>query len=373
MEPETARQPPLSLRWETRGLWPALCAEFGGNECTAAVILALATSGKWTSYSRRMAHYSVARRYRSKLYTYRGVVSAVDHLDRMQLIDHDRRAPGQLGWQSAARGRPELIARTNAILAGGPKLQIARPPETIILKGKDGELLDYKDNEQTIRRRRSAQEINEAIEASEISHHAAAPLRRVFNENFGRGGRFYASGASWQNMKAEDRKRIKIDDEPVAELDFRCMHASLLYNEAGAKPPADSYTIPPWPRSLVKIALLICINAKNRAAARLAIAHHERIGEVAAPGSQEAMQAADRLIDDLETFHAPISRYFHSDAGARLMEKDARIAERVMHMMLRKGVVTLPLHDSFLTARSKAGLLQEAMQKAAHEEGVFHR
>jgi hypothetical protein len=61
---------PLSLRWETRRHWTVLRNEFGRDETTSAVILALVTSGGWVSYSRHKPHYSVPRRYRSRLYTY---------------------------------------------------------------------------------------------------------------------------------------------------------------------------------------------------------------------------------------------------------------------------------------------------------------
>jgi hypothetical protein len=64
---------PLSLRWETRRHWPVLRNEFGRDETTSAVILALVTSGGWVSYSRHKPHYSVPRRYRSRLYTYRRI------------------------------------------------------------------------------------------------------------------------------------------------------------------------------------------------------------------------------------------------------------------------------------------------------------
>jgi hypothetical protein len=216
--------------------------------------------------------------------------------------------------------------------------------------------------------RRKLAPINEAISSAEISDNAGAALSRIFHETFERGGRFYASGGAWQATKKECRQRLTIDGEPVVELDFKNLHAVLLYAEAGATPPADSYSIGRWPRNLVKLGFLVLVNAKSHQAAKLKLANDEHMAEIAPPGSQKAMQAADRLIGDIKRVHAPISRYFHSDAGARLMEKDSRIAERVMLSMLRQGAIALPIHDSFLTPRSKAELLKEAMVKAAHEE-----
>jgi hypothetical protein len=101
---ESERQRHLSLRWQPRRHWPALRKEFGRDETTSAVILALVTSGEWVSYSRHKPHYSVPRRYRSRLYTYRRIVGAADHLDALGLIEHHRAAPHQRGWQSSMKG-----------------------------------------------------------------------------------------------------------------------------------------------------------------------------------------------------------------------------------------------------------------------------
>jgi hypothetical protein len=364
-----AVQLPLSLRWETHHHWEALRSEFGGSETTAAVILALVTAnGRAISYSRRKAHYELPRRYRSRHYSYRKVVGSVDHLDAMELIWHDRAQPNRRGWQSAMSPKPELIARTKEIV--GPRLEISLLPETVWLRNSARELVDYRETVATMRMRRSLSQINEAIRAADISDNLASPMVRIFNNSFGRGGRFYALRGGWQSMKKEVRKLIKISGESVVEIDYKTIHPAILYAEVGAPLPADSYAIKGWPRPLAKAALLILVNASNWQVARMAIAHDEAMGEIAAPGSQEAIAAAGRLISDLKRVHRPIARAFHSDSGARLMTVDSDLAETVMHLMLRKGVPVLPVHDSFLVPESKAELLEEAMLKAAHEAGL---
>jgi hypothetical protein len=362
---------PLSLRWETRRHWPALRNEFGRDETTSAVILALVTSGGWVSYSRHKPHYSVPRRYRSRLYTYRRLVGAADHLDAIGLIEHNRTSPNQRGWQSSMKATPELIARTSKIISVGPRLEIARPAESIILRDADGALLDYRDTASSVRMRRSLEQLNEAIRRTDISDNVASPMVRIFNRDFRRGGRFYAQGGGWQSMKKEARKQIAIAGESVVEIDYKTLHPAILYAKAGAPLPKDCYAIDGWPRPLVKIALLVLINAKNRASARLAIAHHDTMAANAVPGSQEAIAAAARLIDDVKRVHRPIAWAFHADKGAELMHIDSHLAETVMHLMLRQGVVVLPVHDSFLVPASKAELLEEAMLKAAHEAGFM--
>ena len=70
-------------------------------------------------------------------------------------------------------------------------------------------------------------------------------------------------------MKKELRKRIMIGGEPVVEIDFKTLHPAILYAQADARLPADAYAVDGWPRALVKVALLVLINARNRASARL--------------------------------------------------------------------------------------------------------
>ena len=170
-------------------------------------------------------------------------------------------------------------------------------------------------------------------------------------------------------MKKELRQRITISGEPVVEIDYKTLHPAILYAQAGARLPDDAYEIEGWPRALVKLALLVLINAPNRASARLAIANHDTMACIAALGTQDAMATADRLIEEVKCVHRPIAGAFHSDSGAAIMSLDSALAETVMHLMLRLGVLVLPIHDSFLVPASKAELLEEAMLKAAHEAG----
>ena len=266
-------------------------------------------------------------------------------------------------------GLPALNEAVERVLCGRG-LVIAKPSETILLRDKEGLLLDYKDDPTRRKMRIQIASFNEAIEGADISGFAAAPMVRIYNRTFGRGGRFYALGGGWQSMPKPDRQKIQIEGEPVVEIDYKTLHPAILYAQAKAALPEDSYSIGDWPRSLVKRALLILINAKNRPSARLAIAHGYAMTELAIPGSQEAIALADRLIDDIARVHKPIAWAFHSDKGAELMQIDSNMAAAVMQILNMAGIVVLPVHDSFLVQESKAGALEEAMYQVAYEVGL---
>jgi hypothetical protein len=243
-------------------------------------------------------------RYRNPLYTWRKVVSSVDYLHDLGLIEHDKCPPGWRGWQSAIRATNDLRAICSDVTLG-KRLIVAKPAELIILRNDKGKLIDYRDNRDIDRMRRKLERFNEALIGGNIDETMLAPLARIFNKNMKRGGRFYAMGASWQNVKAEARKSLTIGGEPVAELDYCTLHPAILYAETGAPMPRDCYDLDGWPRKLVKVAMLTLINAPTKQKARLSIAHNERMAEVAEPGSQEALRAADTLIDILGVTEDP--------------------------------------------------------------------
>ena len=99
--------------------------------------------GRWVSYSRARTHYEAPGRYRSPLYTYRKVKGAVDQLEALGLIDHQKSLPGERGWQSAMIARPKLIQLVHEVTSG--QLALAPLREPILLRDAEKNLIDYHD------------------------------------------------------------------------------------------------------------------------------------------------------------------------------------------------------------------------------------
>lgn len=367
------RQEPLSLRFETKHVWPDLRDALGVSKTGAAVAVALIKAKGWVSYSRHAEHYSVPARYKNPIYTRRKVIGAVDQLAAAGLVENIVSGPELRGWQSAMRASGELRAIVEKAI-GGARLPLARPSESVILRDANGRPIDYRDNRKTDKMRRRMQEANEALEATPIAGCEVSLMARIFNESerFDRGGRAYPMGPSWQNMNRELRRFVEIAGEATIEADYKSIHPTLIYSRAGLNPPADAYDIgPAWEglRPLVKRAVLILINAETYPAALGAIAHCDDMAELAEPGSPEATEWARKLIETIKARHKPIAHAFHSGAGAELQAIDGMLAEHVMHRMLQKGVTVLPVHDSFLCPASKSDLLLETMHAVAAEFG----
>lgn len=374
---EDEHQIPLGVKYDTKPIWAAINETFGVDATGAAMVVAAFEGffiGRAVSYSRNRNFYGSGRH---SLITYKKVITAVERLAAAGWIYHYKQAPGMRGWQSAFEATPELVDEMQEILAGRPRLRLARLPTTTILRDEHGKPMDYSRTRVIDRCDRKTEAFNEGIGSADIAQggqsnivgmpNLACPMARIFNRDFTRGGRFYPMGTSWQNIKSEARRALTINGEPVVELDFDGMHIAMLYAERGLPIPKDCHTIPPWPRKLTKRATFTLINATNEGKARMSIAHNELMAEFAEPGSQEAIRKAAALIEDVKRKHAPIADELHKDAGARLMRKDSDIAEAVMaELILHKGIIALPVHDSFLVPASKKAELEEAMMDAAH-------
>lgn len=369
------RQVPLFVKFETRPIWSSVKGRFEVDATGAAMITALVEAhgiGQAVSYSRSKMFY--CNRTCHPLLTFRRTVGAADALDAGGWIHHARQVPGGRGWQSAMAATEQLVEAFTEIVQGHPRLKLLTPRQAIILRDDGGRPIDCKQTREVDRMERQVAALNEAVTGSEVltmeGQNVTATMTRIFNGSLARGGRCYAGGASWQNMPAADRKRVTIDGEVVVELDFTALHPAMLYAEAGAPMPSDPYAIDGWPRDLVKLGMLTAINARNIHAARLSIAHSNRMTEVAEPGSQAALTLASRLLEAIREAHRAIAGAFFSDAGARLMRKDSDLAVQIMLDLQRQGIIALPIHDSFLVAASQKDALEVAMLRSAHAIGL---
>jgi hypothetical protein len=363
--------------FQTLGLVPAkskAAAITRAQIIADAFVVGRADPAAWISYSRRRAFYASRPRYWPPTYTYDNVVYAVDQLSADGLLEHEKAAPGELGWQSRFKATSELVSE----LSRAPIAILHDPFEVVVLRDGDGNLIDYRDTDLTIRWRRRLASINEGLRAAAIGLQgriirAGVPLRvgpvnlgavhsdlhRVFNRgSFKLGGRMY--GGWWQNIPRAFRKDITIDGSPTIELDYPRLHPTLLYWQAGQRLHGDPYEIPGWDRGLVKVAFNTLVNADTQSAAVKSIALDI--------GGAGAYAKAERLVQEIEAKHQSIASAFGTAAGLRLMRLDSDMAEQIMLRLLRQGVVPLPIHDSYIVSDSTSnkGELMEAMAAALH-------
>ena len=341
---------------------------------TEAIVVGRADPDGFISYSRNKNFYAdLPPRYRPTSYTYSSVVSSIDQLAGLGLLEHQRAPQGNLGWQSRFKASTALLNAMNS----APLAVIHDPRELIVMRDSDGNLMDYRDSRRAELMRRKLAEINEAITSVAIGLRdqvtdggpiqfkdgpgaAESKLHRVFNRgSFSLGGRFY--GPWWQNIPSKSRAGIEIDGSRTVEIDYRALHPAMLYMQAGKQMEGDPYDLVGWPRPLVKVALLILVNADNRTSAIRAIANEIR--------GEGAHAKATALVADIEAKHQPIAHMFGSGAGLALQRQESDMTEALLLKLMARGVVALPVHDSCIVPETAKGELMEAMAAELHNSG----
>lgn len=188
-------------------------------------------------------------------------------------------------------------------------------------------------------------------------------LYRVFNDSFSKGGRFY-SGGSYQQLNAEDRAKLRINDSSVYEIDYSAFHLNMLYHLTGREfESADPYSAVERPeiRPILKVLSLIVINSKDKSQALRALREEIR-KNWEFQKLKRVFQLDERdLLRKFESVHAGISNYFYSGIGLKLMYRDSQIAEDILKHFTRREIACLCVHDSFLVPTQHQEELRQIM------------
>lgn len=238
--------------------------------------------------------------------------------------------------------------------------------ETIYLKDENKKLIDYEDSR--VRKERDfLEKYNNFLSKTELSlrtrdqsyFRESMQLKRIFNKSiFELGGRFYSD---FQNLRKEQRKHLRIDGEPTVELDYSGIHINMLYIKETGKPfgEEDVYAVRGFKRQrkFMKVLLQIALNSRDRKTGNQAFRFHCMEKRV-----KIDYKKAIKLFDKK---HELISKYFYSEIGLHLQYLDALIAEDVMKECMNKGVIALPVHDSFITQKRHEKFLQKTMYESS--------
>ena len=348
------------------------------------------TTGHWLHYSRDKNVYASLRRYFGNCFTHKAMMWAVESLEHCGLIEHERTLPGP---NRRYRSRIRLKVPIDESLCNLDLVQHLH--ETIHLKDHQKRRIDYRNSREVCSWRKDTLEHNEAVGAIDIDTMNLAGVRRVgprlignkwtantmrvslyrvFNECWRLGGRFYCG--FWQNLPCEARELLRLDGADVIspERDHSCLHPRLLTAALGHEwDGGDFYDLENFTRGDTKDGFQIMLNcpshknmltalafkfsgAKAKEKTRLTAKHYAR---------------AKLFMQNMEIRHPKFTQCWGKGAGLRLQFWDSEMCARVMRQLRRKGIVVLPVHDSFVAAESALSLLEEAMDDAMHW-GLHH-
>jgi hypothetical protein len=284
----------------------------GGKKVQEACscILANAILAHWQGarvfYSRDNTFYAAVRAGVPSWFSRSIVVSAVNQVVAFDLVEDWPTSPSpQALYRSRLAATPKLVGAMG--LDDVSALVWREPPPVIlrcradrrilnptdVLNGDElGELRCIERDVEEHNRFLSGYEISFPPEVAEIVPTAfvkvvgtyVAPrcryYYRVFNGDLRHGGRWY--GPFWQNLPSGARPKLLIDGEPVVEVDFAACQLRFMFAYIGLPDPLDGqirpidpasdlYNINGLDRNVVKLALLVMVNAGSLGAARRAL------------------------------------------------------------------------------------------------------
>ncbi|WP_116087782.1 hypothetical protein, partial [Tropicimonas sp. IMCC34011] len=167
-------------------------------------------------------------------------------------------APNARGVQTVIRPTPALSQMLSRHGLSADDFTEVEAGEPVELKGekefrdRSAPRVEYEDTEATLRYRQEMRSINRRLAEADLAYigpnaidTCQRQLRRVFTRfSFRSGGRLY--GGFWQPMKKVDRLcHLRINGEPIVELDYGQIMPRLVYSIANAVPTMnDLYAIP---------------------------------------------------------------------------------------------------------------------------------
>jgi hypothetical protein len=183
------------------------------------------------------------------------------------------------------------------------------------------------------------------------------------------GGRFYTP--VFQGIPSSWRKTITIDGEETVELDFSAHHIRMLYHQEGLDFKGEPYIYSKDDeekkdkRQIHKYIAMIALNAKDKKSSIYAVrgAIEDDKDNDKFHSDIPSLKDIEQQLDDFVEHHKPISKYVSNDAGIKLQKKDSDIMHSILVDLTKKGIVSLPIHDSVIVQKKYEDILKETMTK----------
>ena len=211
-------------------------------------------------------------------------------------------------------------------------------------------------------------------------------LTRIFNN--GLMGRWFQKGEmSYQQLSKEERAKLRINGERVAEIDYSAMHPHILYAWEGRQCPGDFYerimNQCGCDKFIAKTITLIAINARSYASLVGAINKNKvdteranRNREVAEPvlynGLKEYNLTSKEVVKAIKIAHPAIERYIYGASANKLMLVESDIMTSVLLKLMELDIPALPVHDSVIVPNQHEGAAGHIMQDTYKEHTGFN-
>ena len=251
--------------------------------------------------------------------------------------------------------------------------------QTILLRDEGKRLIDYDDTSKTKNMRQVVQELNEVNASytfvdSEGILLDNSQIVRIFNGSFASGGRFYRhdiltipnsmlddNGKKVKLEPGKTRLGVTIDGEDVAEVDFVCLHPTLLYDLCRLERPwlNDLYSylgaVAENERNALKVAVNVLLNARSKRSAICAI-ENDLPKHGLKWNATDVVRGIEEKLVDVKSMLCNTS-----STGLWLQNVESEIMSKVVSNFVAANAPLLPVHDSAIVREKDVDKLVERM------------
>lgn len=247
----------------------------------------------------------------------------------------------------------------------------------IELRNEDKEPVLFRNTKQTQRLEGVVKKINILNDICTVRDKEGNVLNnfycRVFNNDFGHGGRFYRADVLRvpHSEGRLGRYDITINGNPVVEIDYGNLHFRIAATREGidlSKVASDVYMGVLEPeektesnRAIVKLAVNIMFNSLDDKKAKQAI--QSEINLKFKDKQDLTLRTGTEVFNRVKVAYPQFDSLFcNGDGyGSVLQNYDSELAACVLDVMADKNIPCLPVHDSFIIERQHQRILEETM------------
>lgn len=378
-----------------------------GVVCNLAYALLIPPPTGWVTVPTRNGSHG-KQRYDNRAFG-KPFTKLLDLLADKGVLDRQRPRPvrGETGSIRPSKRFMDLVQPLNigfADFASDPSREVVLltrvtrtfSPETKRTR-KSKKLVEYADTPISRAYRIAVQELNAFLDAADITFlddggdpvvdpHIRTLTRHfiVFDNHeprFDQVGRLF--GGFWMTLKKERRKRIRINGEPVADLDFSSMFTRLAYADMGLPAPdGDLYAVPGLEdyRDGVKLAMncLLFDETKKRrswpndlrqgyATDVIDATEADLMEDDAKEGKLPDGWTVSRTKKAILSVHPALGQAWGRGLGYRVMWQESEILMAVLRELMDRGIPALGLHDGLLVPVSGTEVALQAMRRASKQ------
>jgi hypothetical protein len=212
-------------------------------------------------------------------------------------------------------------------------------------------------------------ELNRFLDGVVIDGATHRGYRRIFGQGDKKGfrwnknGRLFAQGhPSYQQLPSEQRLTMKLDGQPVAEIDVRASLLTILHGLMGREfdGSTDPYSIKHIPRAVVKAWVTMTIGFHD---------FHDdwptKAVEQLAESDVDLRKFPMKETRPLLLHHIPILRGYPDqelDCFDLMFRESEAVLGTMLALMRDHGIPALSVHDSLIVPRSAVGITQEIIK-----------